>query len=136
MTVRSIRFALAALPLALAVGCQSQPGVQIATDGPARDAGADRASDRGATRLDAAGVDRSRQDAARPDTNRPEANRLDGARLDANRLDAAAADAPPADAKTTDAAGADGGARRTFEVLGAPLVFAPTPRAFGLSVVL
>src|SRR3954462_6292191 len=135
MTVRSIGFALAALPLALAVGCHSQPGVQIATDRPARDAGADGGSDRGATSLDAAGVDRSRQDAARADTNRPEATRPDWAR-DANRLDAAAVDAPPADGKTTDAAGADGGGRRAFELLGAPLVFAPTPRAFGLSVVL
>ena len=32
--------------------------------------------------------------------------------------------------------GGDGGGPGTFELLGAPLVFAPTPRGFGLSVVL
>src|SRR4051812_16550447 len=138
MRVRWVAFPLAALPVALSLGCQGQPGVRIATDGPARDAGADRASDRGAARVDATGIDRSGQDAFRFDANRLDANRLDANRLDANRLDGAAVDRP-IDGKSTDAAsaaGGDGGGSRTFELLGAPMVFAPTPRGFGLSVVL
>src|SRR4051812_21156127 len=133
MRVRWVAFPLAALPVALSLGCQGQPGVRIATDGPARDAGADRASDRGAARVDATGSDRSGQDAVRLDANRLDANRLDG-----NRLDGAAIDRP-VDGNAPDAAGADGGdagGSRTFELMGAPMVFAPTPRGFGLSVVL
>ena len=65
MTARRVAFPLAALPLALVLGCQRQPGVQIAIDHPARDAGADGAADRGAARVDASGSDRSRPDAAR-----------------------------------------------------------------------
>ena len=38
MTVRRLAILLAALPLALLLGCERQPGVQIATDGAARDA--------------------------------------------------------------------------------------------------
>jgi 3',5'-cyclic AMP phosphodiesterase CpdA len=123
MTVRCVALPLAAL--ALALGCQSQPGQQIAADRPARDAGADGGVDGGAARLDAAGGDRSTPDAPRIDASRSDANRLDAAPLDA-----------PADAKATDASPADGGGGRAFELLGAPMVFAPTPRAFGLSVVL
>ena len=45
--------------------------------------------------------------------------------------------APPSTRSAVDAARADGGGGDAgFELLGAPLVFAPTPRGFGLSVVL
>jgi predicted phosphodiesterase len=117
-----------ALLVALSLGCHQQPGMQVAADGAVRDLGADRALDRGAVPVDAPGSDRSRPDAARFDANRPDTNRLDAASVDAG-----------ADGKAVDAARADdgdAGGGRTFELLGAPLVFAPTPRGFGLSVVL
>ncbi len=42
MTVRRVAILFAALPVALILGCERQPGLQIATDHPARDAGAER----------------------------------------------------------------------------------------------
>jgi hypothetical protein len=125
MTVRCLALLLAALPLALLLGCERQPGVQITTDGAARDAGADRRSDRGASPADGSGGDRSGSDAVGRDGRRPDAPAV-----------GPAADAAPADASALDAARADGGGVGGFELLGAPLVFAPTPRGFGLSVVL
>ncbi len=143
MRVRDIGIALAALPLALSLGCQRQPGVQIATDRPTHDAATDGGADHAAARSDAAGGDRSKPDASLPDANRPDANRPDANRPDANRPDASRPDAAAidavADAQAGDAAPADGGdaaGSAAFELLGAPLVFAPTPRSFGLSVVL
>ena len=128
MTVRRVAIPLAALPLALVLGCERQPGLQIATDRAARDAGADGGSDRGAsraTRRAAIGQGRTRPAATRPP------------RCDARGRRYASADAAPADASALDAARADGGGGDGgFELLGAPLVFAPTPRGFGLSVVL
>ena len=119
MKVRRLAILLAALPLALLLGCERQPGVQIATDHPARDAGADGRSDRGAS--DASGGDRSGSDAVGRDGHRPDAPSTDTS-ADASALDAARADG--------------GGGVGGFELLGAPLVFAPTARGFGLSVVL
>jgi hypothetical protein len=116
MRVRWVEILLAALPLALVFGCERQPGLQIATDRPVRDAAADSGSDRGASRFDASGGDRSGPDATR----------------DAHRPDGPAVDATATDAARSDGGGADAG----FELLGAPLVFAPTPQGFGLSVVL
>ena len=124
MKVRSVVIPLAALPVALLLGCERQPGLQIATDRAVRDAGADSRSDHGAARVDA-GPDGARRDAHRPD-----------ATAVASSAHAGAADAAPADASALDAARADGGGVGGFELLGAPLVFAPTPRGFGLSVVL
>jgi Calcineurin-like phosphoesterase len=121
MRVRGIAIPLAALPVALLLGCERQPGLQIATDHVAEDAGADSRSDRGASRADAPGGDWTGPDAALRDAHRPDAP----------------ADAPSADATVVDAGRADGGGGAAgFELLGAPLVFAPTPRGFGLSVVL
>src|SRR4051812_42639918 len=125
MRVGCVRIPLAALVLALSLGCQRQPGPPGAPDGAVEDAGADGRSDRGAARVDASARDRSEPDAAHPDANRRDANRPDAATADA-RVDAMATDGPRA----------DGPALGTFELLGAPLVFAPTSRGFGLSVVL
>ena len=73
MTVRRVAIPLAALPLALILGCERQPGLQIATDRAVRDAGADSGSDRGAPRADASGGERSGPDAAGRDAGRPDA---------------------------------------------------------------
>ena len=124
MRVRRVAILLAALPLTLGLGCERQPGLPIATDRGIRDAGADGGSDRGPSRVDASGGDRSGRDAGRRDALRPDAP--DAAPVDAASVDAAALDAAPG----------DGGGDAGFELLGAPLVFAPTPRGFGLSVVL
>ncbi len=126
MTVRRLAILLAALPVALSLGCERQPGVQIATDHPARDAGADGGSDRGASPADASRGDRAGWDAVGRDGHRPDAPAV-----------GPSADAAPADASALDARRADGGGGvGGFELLGAPLVFAPTSRGFGLSVVL
>ena len=116
MKVRCVAIPLAALPLALLLGCEHQPGLQIATDRPVRDGAADGRLDRGATPADASGGDRSGLDATR----------------DAHRPDGPAVDATAGDAARADGGGADAG----FQLLGAPLVFAPTAQGFGLSVVL
>ena len=126
MTGRRVAISLPALPLALLLGCGRPPSGQIAADRPTRDAGADSGADHDARPVDASGGERSREDAIRRDPHGPD-----------GRADAAPADAAPADAAASDAARTDGsGADVGFELLGAPLVFAPTPRGFGLSVVL
>src|SRR5690348_16996675 len=133
MRVRCVEVPLAAWSLALLLGCQRPPDVRGTADGAARDARADGGSDRVAAPVDAAGRDSARLDAARPAANRPEPPRPD-----ANRPDGGAIDAK-ADVSVIDAARGDGGdaaGSPMFELLGAPLVFAPTPRGFGLSVVL
>jgi hypothetical protein len=130
MRVRRVAILLAALPLTLSLGCERQPGVPIVTDGAVRDSGVDGGSDRGPSRVDASGGDRSGRDAGRRD-----ALSLHDA-LDAAPGDAPSADGAPVDATALDAARGDGGGDPGFELLGAPLVFAPTPRGFGLSVVL
>jgi hypothetical protein len=132
MTVRRLAIRLAALPLALGLGCERQPSLQLATDRTVEDAadGQPRGrTDGGRSPVDAAGGDGSRPDATRLDAHRPDAP--------AAAIDAPARDAPTADASAvvdarTDGGGGDAG----FALLGAPLVFAPTPRGFGLSVVL
>jgi 3',5'-cyclic AMP phosphodiesterase CpdA len=116
MRVRRVAILLAALPVAVSLGCERQPGPQIATDRAVRDAGLDGRSDRGGSLVDAHQRD---------------------APADAAPADAAPADRAPVDAAAIDAARGDGvRGDAGFELLGAPLVFAPTPRAFGLSVVL
>ena len=133
MRVRCIEVPLAAWSLALLLGCQRPPDVRGTADGAARDACADAGSDRVAAPVDAAA-----RDSARPDAARLDANRADAYHPDANRPDAGAIDAK-ADVNVIDGARGDGGdaaGSPMFELLGAPLVFAPTPRGFGLSVVL
>jgi hypothetical protein len=127
MRVVCIRIPLPALLLALGLGCQHQPGLQGRADAGVKDGGADGRSDRG--RVDASVADRSGPEAAHPDVNRRDADRADAATMDA-RADRLVIDA------TARADGGDGGGAASFELLGAPLVFAPTPRGFGLSVVL
>jgi hypothetical protein len=149
MTARRVATPLPAVLLALIFGCERQPGVLIVTtDGAVRDAGVDHRSD---------GPDANRRDAIRADVVRSDGAAAASAALDALVIDASVVDAPVTDtpitdasvsdatvteatvtdATVTDASRADGGSGDAgFQLLGAPLIFAPTPRGFGLSVVL
>ncbi len=130
MRVRRIALLLAALPSTLVLACERQPGPPIATGRAVREAGVDGEWDRGPSRADASAVDRSGRDAGRRDAL------LDAAPADAAPADVASVDAGPVDAAALDAARGDAVSDAGFVLLGAPLVFAPTPRGFGLSVVL
>ena len=131
MTVRRVAISLAALPVALILGCEREPGRQIATDRAVRDAGADGGSDRG-------GIACRRLGRRWPDGAATQSRPMQRRARPADAAgDAGPADAGPADAAVVEAGRADGGGgEAAFELLGAPLVFAPTPRGFGLSVVL
>jgi hypothetical protein len=120
----------AAALLLLLAGCQGQPGGPASgrRDEKSRDAGADRA-DANLPGGDAGRVDRAPAPDARPDLARCDA-RGETAASDA------AADAGSEEDAAPDGATGDAAVDAGLEMLGAPLVFAPTPTGFGLSVVL
>src|SRR5579863_802665 len=125
MRVTGVATPMSAAVLFVLAGCQSQPGGLPSSrpdGGMMRDGGRDRAEREPTT------------EAGRAD--RPDAH--DAGPRDAvgeTATDAAAAEAGP-DGGSGDASAVDGALDGGLELLGAPLVFAPTASSFGVSVVL
>jgi hypothetical protein len=132
MRVRRIAIPLAALLPALMFGCEGLPNKPATgnSDAAVPDARRDRSDG-------SAAADRARADAPAADHPRADASGVDRARIDAapdRTRDASGSGGAPGQ----DGAAGDGGGpvAAAFELLGAPLVFAPTSQGFGVSVVL